>query len=161
MKKQIAIIALIAALAAGGALCPPAEAAGTAVWTSHNTGRFIVHRCTIVSDASGNVSSGAGVEGTTVTGFIVGVNYRSVSGSVPSDLYDLQMLTAAGENILYDDAAGVNVGADIPSALGATGARRTPYDKDGNFKKYYNEIITPAASNMGNSKSSVVELIVW
>jgi hypothetical protein len=160
MKKALTTI-LIIAMVLGAAAWQESQAAGSATWTEKNMGRFMVYRCSWTSDASGNVSAGAGVAGITISGYLTGVNFKSVSGSVPSNLYDAEMLTADGQNVLYDAASEVNVGADIPSALTANGQRRTPYNKDGHFKQLYMEVVTPSITNAGNARSGIIELIVW
>ena len=167
MKKTIITLMALSVIL-WSAIIPEAHSAGSATWETVNyqpdsdaNPRFRIYRCSWTSDAAGSVSSGTGVESKTVSGLLLEVNFKSVSGSVPSNLYDVEMLAVGGNNIFYDSVNDVNVGADIPSALNANGQRRTPYNKDGYFKSLHEEILTPSITNAGNAKSGIIELIVW
>ena len=158
MKKQYAKTILAAILAI---IIPAAAlAAGSATWSTHYGTSFNVHRCAWVSDASRNVSAGTGVDSALITGTIVGVNFKFDHNAVPTNLYNAQMPNEGGENILLDALTGVNVGAGIPSAINSADQRRTPFDKDGNYKKLWNETVTPSISGAGSGKRGYIDIIV-
>lgn len=153
----VLLMLVFAEMAAAAGSCSVAAE----VYAPRGDMRYTVYRFAWASDTSGDVSAGSGVVGHLVSGTIIGVNFKSVSTAVPTDLYDVQLLTTSGENVLYDDSSGANAGADIPSAISASGQRRTPLDADGNYKKLHNEFLTPSITGAGANKSGVVELVVW
>ena len=154
MKKQLFILILVAV-----ALAAPivAIAAGSCTCQVLPAKNFNVVQCQWTSDSSGAVS---GVGALTITGTLRAVNFKSVSGYIPTNLYDVQWLNAGGENLLYDDSNSVNVGADVPSALDATSQRRTPLNKDSFSKKLYNETLTLSITNAGDTKKGIFEAII-
>jgi hypothetical protein len=145
------------------ALCQVATAAGsacTAVTYKNENLRYIVWSWTS-DDTTGAVTcTGKGIV-SGVNGVILAVNFKSVSGVEPTTAYDVTILNAGSENILYDYQTGTNIGADIPSALTSTAQRRTPYNYDITTKALYNETLTPAVTNAGNSKQGIIELILY
>jgi hypothetical protein len=140
--------------------------AGTATWTKddnspHGEYGFTIWRCAWTSSSGGAVSAGNGVNSQKISGILLGVNFISDGTDTPTDAYDVEMLNAAGQNILYDSVAGANVGANIPSAVTSQLQKRTPYNADGYFITLYQEIITPSITNAGNAKKGIVEIIVY
>ncbi len=154
--KRIALAILAIMILSG-----PALAAGTATWTVIDVpGKWNIYRCAWTSHTDGTVSAGTGVNAITVTGKIRGVIFKSVATAIPTNLYDVEILNAAGENIIYNSMDAVNVGADIPSAVTSTEQRRSVFNKDGGPKILYQEVLTPSITSAGNATQGIIDLII-
>jgi len=115
--------------------------------------------CTFNWTSSATTGAVTEVGGIAITGELLGINFKSNPAAVPTDLYDVQMLNANGENILSDGTT--NVGADVPSAITSAAQRRSVPNKDARTKYLNNEIVTPSIANAGNSKKGIIELFIW
>ena len=131
-------------------------AAGVGKWTVQS-GRPTVYVFTWTSDASGNVSYAAGVEKISIAGVLQGVEFvAAVAPDVPTDLYDVQLLSSSGDDIL------MTLGANVPILTTSTARRRTPRTTDqGSVLLRPGEIITPSITNAGNVKKGTIYLYVW
>ncbi len=140
--------------------------AGTATWTKddsspHGYYGFTVWKCNWVSNSSGAVSAGIGVDSQKITGILLGVNFISDPDAIPTDAYDVQLLNAAGQNILYDSSTSTNLGANVPSAITSQLQKRTPSNVDGYYITLYQETITPSITNAGDTRKGTIEVIVY
>ena len=101
-----------------------------------------VVRVMITSDASGNASGViSGISGT-----ILQVGFKPSATSAPTDLYDLSCVVDSGVDIF--SVIGANLSATVASQETPTTSSGFPFVVSGD--------ITITATNMGNSKSTIL-----
>jgi hypothetical protein len=149
-------LGLALALVVGAAL--PAWSAGSCTAKIESKGqgayRDITFRWT--SDAFGNVSGACSV---LVYGLLDSVYFESDADAPPTDLYDVQVLSAGGENLL--DNGVTDYGANVPSNNASPLRRRLVLSSSHNYIRIFDEYLSISISGAGDTKKGVVKLRVW
>lgn len=148
MKKGIILAIMIYAATA--------LAAGTCTVSTQTRESYRDITWSWTSDASGVVSGQGGIA---IYGIIDSLFFDADNNATPTNLYDVQLRTDAGENVISDGA--INYGDDVPVAKSSPLRRRQPLDRNGDYIRLWGETITPYIKGAGPLKSGVIKIRVW